>query len=50
MSSSAFINALRRFTTVRFRSARGTNFVGATDDLKIDAITVEDDIVKQFFF
>lgn len=55
LSSSAFINALRRFTAVRgkvsqFRSDRGTNFVGATDDLKVDAINVEDDTVKQFFF
>jgi hypothetical protein len=41
MSSSAFINAVIRFTSVRgkvkiFRSDRGTNFVGAVDDLKID--------------
>ena len=54
MSSSAFINALRRFIAVRgkvkqFRSDRGTNFVGATDDLKINAINVEDETVKQFF-
>jgi hypothetical protein len=46
-SSSAFINAVIRFTFVRgkvklFRSDRGTNFVGAVDDLKIDAINVED--------
>jgi hypothetical protein len=46
MSSSAFINAVIRFTSVRgkvkiFRSDRGTNFVGAVDDLKIDAINVE---------
>jgi hypothetical protein len=36
MSSSAFINAVIRFTSVRgkvklFRSDRGTNFVGAVD-------------------
>ena len=47
MSSSAFINTVIRFTSVRgkvkiFRSDRGTNFVGAVDDLKIDAINVED--------
>jgi hypothetical protein len=47
MSSSAFINAVIRFISVRgkvkiFRSDRGTNFVGAVDDLKIDAISVED--------
>ena len=47
MSSSAFINALRRFIAIRgkvkiFRSDRGTNFVGAIDKLQIDAINVED--------
>lgn len=36
MSSSSFINALRRFTAIRgnvklFRSDRGTNFLGAMD-------------------
>ncbi|XP_053372777.1 uncharacterized protein LOC128546362 [Mercenaria mercenaria] len=41
MSSSAFINALRRFVAIRgnvteFRSDRGTKFVGATDDLGVD--------------
>ena len=46
LSSSAFINALRRFVTIRgkvkqFRSGRGTNFVGSTNDLQIDAINVE---------
>lgn len=54
MSSSAFINALRQFMAIRgkvkqFRSDRGMNFVGATDDLKIDAINVEDNTLKQFF-
>ncbi|XP_053389483.1 uncharacterized protein LOC123532195 [Mercenaria mercenaria] len=53
MSSSAFINAVRRFLAIRgkvkvFRSDRGTNFVGATDDLSIDAINVEDRNVKNF--
>jgi len=46
MSSSAFINALRRFVAIRgkvsvFRSDRGTNFVGAIDNLHIDTINVE---------
>lgn len=55
MSSSAFINALRRFIAIRgnvriFRSDRGTNFVGATDDLRIDSINVEDGTVKDFLF
>ncbi|KAI4892094.1 hypothetical protein NFI96_003231 [Prochilodus magdalenae] len=38
LSSSSFVNALRRFTAVRghlFRSDRGTNFVGECKDLKI---------------
>ncbi|XP_053387241.1 uncharacterized protein LOC123539924 [Mercenaria mercenaria] len=53
MSSSAFINALRRFVSLRgtvkqFRSDRGTNFVGATDLLGIDTIFVEDRPVKNF--
>ena len=33
----------------QFRSDAGTNFVGATDDLKINTINVEDETVKQFF-
>ena len=42
MSSSSFVNALRRFTAVRgpvhfFRSDRGTNFVGACKELKINS-------------
>ena len=55
MSSSSFINALRRFYAIRgkvqeFRSDRGTNFVGATDDLRIDSINVEDGPVKQLLY
>ena len=55
MSSSAFINAVIRFTSVRgkvklFRSDRGTNFVGAVDDLKIDAINVEDGPFKNHLY
>ena len=47
ISSSALINAVRRFVAIRdevkiFRSDRGTNFIGATDDLRIDAVNVED--------
>lgn len=46
MSSSSFINALRRFIAIRgnvkeFRSDRGTNFVGAIEDLNFQAINVE---------
>ncbi|XP_061166266.1 uncharacterized protein LOC133175165 [Saccostrea echinata] len=55
MSSSALINAVRRFTAIRgevkvFRSDRGTNFVGATDDLKIDAVNVEDGELKDYLY
>ena len=55
MSSSSFINALRRFIAIRgkvqiLRSDRGTNFIGATDDLEIDAINVEDEKVKSFLY
>ena len=53
MSSSAFINALRRFISIRgqvkhFRSDRGTNFVGATDHINVDVINVEDETTKSF--
>ena len=45
MTSSSFINALRRFIATRghvkeFRSDRGTNFIGSTDHLGVDAINV----------
>ena len=55
LSSSSFINALRRFMAIRgsvkiFRSDRGTNFIGATDALLIDAIHVEDGPVKDFLY
>ena len=55
LSSAAFINALRRFVAIRgkvkiLRSDRGTNFVGSTDDLKIDAINVEDTSVKSHLY
>ena len=53
LSSSAFNNALRRLLAIRgpvtqFRSDRGTNFVGATDDLSIDAYFVENGPVADF--
>ncbi|XP_033727676.1 uncharacterized protein LOC117317008 [Pecten maximus] len=55
MSTSAFINALRRFTSIRgevrrYYSDRGTNFVGSTDHLKIDAINVEDSVTKEYLY
>ncbi|XP_056006721.1 uncharacterized protein LOC130050536 [Ostrea edulis] len=53
MSTSSFINSLRRFYTIRgevkeFRSDRGTNFVGSTDALQISVINVEDNHMKNF--
>jgi len=53
MSSSAFINALRRLIAIRgpvkmYRSDRGTNFVGATDHIGVDVINVEDGDTKDF--
>ena len=53
MSSSSFINAMRRFISIRgpvkeFVSDRGTNFVGATSDLGIIAINVEDRHLQNF--
>ena len=51
MSSSCFINALRRFIALRgpvklFRSDKGTNFVGAVDDLRVNVINVEGNKVQ----
>ncbi|XP_053403242.1 uncharacterized protein LOC128558339 [Mercenaria mercenaria] len=51
MSASAFMNALRRFIAQHgnvklFRSDRGTNFVGATKDLNVNVINVEDGCVN----
>ncbi|XP_061182346.1 uncharacterized protein LOC133190670 [Saccostrea echinata] len=53
MSSSCFINALRRFIALRgpvklFRSDRGTNFIGAVEDLDVNAINVEDNMMKTY--
>lgn len=53
LTSSSFINALRRFVSLRgpvqrFRSDRGTNFVGATEDLLITSKFVESDLVKNY--
>ena len=55
LSSSSSINALRRFVAIRgkvttFCSDRGTNFIGATDILKVDTINVEDRPVKDFLY
>ena len=53
LSSSSIINAMRRFVALRgpekeVWSDRGTNFVGAVDDLKAETICVEDEVVKKF--
>ena len=53
MSSSSFINTFRRFLSIRgpvklIRSDRGTNFIGAIDDLDIQAIKVEDGPLNHF--
>ena len=53
MSTSSFINALRRFVSIRgkvleYRSDRGTNFVGSTDNVRTDAVNIEDPAVRQF--
>lgn len=53
MSSSSFINALRRFIALRgnvkeFRSDRGTNFVGAAKELKLNIVNVEDGPVRNY--
>ncbi|XP_021352865.1 uncharacterized protein LOC110449992 [Mizuhopecten yessoensis] len=50
MSSYSFINALRRLIALRgnvkeIRSDRGTNFIGAADELKLNVINVEDGAV-----
>ena len=52
MSSAAFINAFRRFVAIRgpvklLRSDRGTNFVGAVQDLGIEAEFVENGTVSK---
>ena len=53
MTSSSFINALRRFTAIRghvkeCRSERGTNFIGSTDHLGVDVINIENGPIKRF--
>ncbi|KAK3086079.1 hypothetical protein FSP39_013163 [Pinctada imbricata] len=53
MTASSFINALRRFVSVRgkvreYHSDRGTNFIGSTDSLRVDAINIDDPTVKHF--
>ena len=52
MTSSAFINSLRRFMAIRgpikeLRSDRGTNFIGAIDDIGASSICVEKGLVHE---
>lgn len=51
MTSSSVINAIRRLVAVRgevreFRSDRGTNFVGAADEMKTNVVNIEDEPFK----
>lgn len=53
MSSSSFINALRRFFAIRgpvkqLHSDRGTNFVGASRELKMDESCVSSENVQKY--
>lgn len=53
MTSSCFINALRRFCAVRgevklIRSDCGTNFVGSVKDLNATVISTEDRPIKEY--
>ena len=53
LSTTSFINALRRFIALRgqvvqFRSDRGTNFIRAINELNIPSDLVEDPISKKY--
>jgi hypothetical protein len=53
MPSSSFINALRRFLPLRgpvqiIHSDRGTNFIGAAEEMKVNTVKVEEGPVQQF--
>ena len=53
MSTSSFINAMRRFVAIRgkvteFRSDRRTNFVGAVSELKMNSINVDGDHIRTY--
>lgn len=53
MSSSSFINALRRFVSLRgpvkeMRSDRGTNFLGALDAIQADAVYTEKRPIRDY--
>ncbi|XP_052708862.1 uncharacterized protein LOC128183749 [Crassostrea angulata] len=51
VTSSSFINALRRLITIPvqvLRSDRGTNFIGAAKELKVNVINVEEKHLHNF--
>ena len=53
MSTSSFINALRRFTALRGEvrlicSDQGTNFVGATSEMNINVVDISDSNLQDF--
>ena len=55
MSASSFINAMRRLIALRgpvlqFRSDKGSNFVGATNELssEIESVNVEEKVIQNF--
>ena len=54
MSTDSFINALRRFVSLRgavrrIRSDQGTNFVGASNELKCALKEIDDTRVREYF-
>lgn len=53
LSTSSFINAMRRFIVIRgpvkiFRSDRGTNFIGGVKELGMKNVVTEDASIKNF--
>lgn len=55
LSFLVFINVVCWFISIRgkvkiFWLDRGINFIGVIDDLKIDIISVEEDILKKFLY
>lgn len=53
LSTSSFINAMRRFIAIRgpvkiFRSDRGTNFIGGVKELGMKNVVTEDASIKNF--
>ena len=46
MTASAFINALRRFIAIR--NDRGTNFIGAVNELYFNTINAEDESIENY--